>query len=98
MLLWLGVFALAFVAEFASDAWSAYYQQSIRKLWRRKAVQWGLLLGALGWVDLAGLFIGWPITALILGSLMGGAAGTWYAVGRMQIKQRLKQKKVSAAT
>lgn len=90
MLLWLGVFALSFAAEFASDSLSAFYQVAVRKLWRRKAIQWGLLLGALGWVDLGGIAAGWPLSALFLGSLCGGAAGTWFAVSRMTITARLK--------
>ena len=93
MLLWLGVFALSFAAEFASDSLSAFYQVAVRKLWRRKAVQWAVCLGALGWVDLGGAVHGWPISALIMGSLAGAACGTWYAVGREMVRARLRRKR-----
>ena len=76
MLLWLGVFLLAFVAEALSDSLAVFYQTSVRKLWKRKAMLWGVCLGVLGWVDIAGLFAGLPMTAIIAGSLVGGAVGS----------------------
>lgn len=93
MLVWIGVFLLAFVAEALSDGLSVHYQTAVRKLWKRKAMLWGVCLGVLGWVDIAGLFAGLPMTAIIAGSLVGGAVGTGYAVHRMQIKARLKRKR-----
>lgn len=90
---WLAAFCAAYVAEFAADLLSAYYQTSVRKLQRRKAVQWGLLLGMLGWVDLGGIAAGLPLSALFLGSVLGGATGTWVAVGRLSIKARMKKKR-----
>lgn len=85
------VFALAFAAEFASDALSVYYQTAVRKLWRRQAVKWGALLALLSWVDLGGIAAGWPVWALIGGSVAGGCAGTWYSVGQNMIRARLKK-------
>lgn len=88
----LGVAVLAFVAEFAADALAVEYQTAVRKLQRRAAVKWGAMLGVLAWVDLGGVAVGWPLWALVGGSLCGGAAGTWYAVGKKQVKARLKAK------
>lgn len=93
MLLWLGVFALAFAAEFAGDALAAYYQTSVRKMWRRSAVKWAGCLALLSWVDLGGIAVGWPLTALIAGSVTGGMAGTYYAVGRLMVRARMKRKR-----
>lgn len=90
---WLAVAALAFAAEFAGDVLAVYYQTAVRKFWRRKAVQWAVCLGALGWVDLGGAVHGWPISALIMGSLAGAACGTWYAVGREMVRARLRRKR-----
>lgn len=89
---WLLVFALAFAAEAAADIWSVYYQTAVRKLRRGKAMRWAVLLALLGWVDLGGVATGWPLSALIAGSLMGSAAGTFYAVGREQVRARLRRK------
>jgi len=85
------VFALAFAAEFASDALSVYYQTAVRKLWRRQAVKWGALLALLSWVDLGGIAAGWPVWALIGGSVAGGCAGTWYSVGQSMVNARLRK-------
>jgi len=89
---WLLVFVAAFVAEALGDILSAYYQTSVRKMWRRSAVKWAGCLALLSWVDLGGIAVGWPLTALIAGSVTGGMAGTYYAVTRLTIRHRIKQK------
>lgn len=85
------VFALAFAAEFLSDMLSVYYQTAVRKLWRRQAVKWGACLALLSWLDLSGIALGWPLWALITGSITGGMAGTWYSVGQNMVRARLKR-------
>lgn len=90
---WLLVFSAAFVAEALGDILSAYYQTSVRKMWRRSAVKWAGCLALLSWVDLGGIAVGWPLTALIAGSVTGGMAGTYYAVGRLMVRARMKRKR-----
>lgn len=87
----LAVFLLAFAAEFASDALSVYYQTAVRKLWRRQAVKWGACLALLSWLDLSGIALGWPLWALVSGSVAGGCAGTWYSVGQNMVRARMKK-------
>jgi hypothetical protein len=87
----LAVFCLAFVAEFLSDALSVFYQTAVRKMWRRQAVKWGALLALLSWIDLSGVAMGWPLWALIGGSITGGMAGTWYSIGQNMVNARLKK-------
>lgn len=95
---WALVFLLAFAAEFAGDVLAVYYQTAVRKFWRRKAVRWAVCLGALGWVDLGGVASGWPLSALVVGSLAGAAAGTYYAVGREMVRARLRRKRRKEVT
>lgn len=40
---------------------------------------------------LCALAAGWPLWALIAGSVGGGMAGTWYSVGQNMIRARLKK-------
>jgi len=93
VIVWLGVYVCAFVAEFAGDALAAHYQRAVRKLWRGKAARWAGLLALLSWVDLSGIAIGLPLTALVAGSVSGGIAGTWWAVGQQQVQARAKRKR-----
>ena len=87
------VFGLAFAAEFAGDVLAVNYQTAVRKLWRGKAARWAGLLALLSWVDLGGIAAGWPIWALVTGSVTGGMAGTWYSVGRNMVRERWRKKR-----
>lgn len=96
MLTWLSVAALTFLAEATGDVLSVQYQTAVRKLWRAKAARWAGALALLGWVDLSGIAVGWPLSALITGSLLGSMAGTWYAVTRQQVRARMRRKRKEA--
>ena len=85
MLLWLGVFALAFVAEVASEALGTFHYGALRSLAPHRTARWAVLLLGLGWADLGGVAAGWPLSALLAGSLSGGYVGTWWSVKRMQV-------------
>jgi len=93
VILWLAVALLAFLAEAIGDVASVHYQTSVRKLRRWGAARWAIMLALLSWVDLSGIAVGLPLSALICGSVAGSAAGTWLAVTRQQIKARLKRKR-----
>ena len=92
MLLWLGVMLLAFLAEAIGDWASAYYNRERNKLRAVRAARWAVLLAALGWVDLSGIAVGWPLSALICGSIGGAWTGTLLAVRRQQVQARIRRK------
>lgn len=92
-MLWLAVFAAAFLAEFAGDAFAVYYQQAVRKLWRGRASRWAGGLALLGLVDLGIIWGRLPFSALAVGVVSGSMAGTYWAVTRQSIKARLRKKR-----
>lgn len=94
---WLAVFLLAFCAEALGDVLSVYYQRSVRKLWRKSAMRWAGLLALLGWLDLSGVALGWPLSALVLGSVSGSMTGTWWGVSQQSIQARLRRKRKAEA-
>ena len=91
-LLWAIAYLIGYASEFAGDVIAVRWQKHVRRLQRKPARRWSMVLVVLGAMDWGSAHEGMPIIPLIAGMMHGARDGTDWQVRQDTIAERIRRK------